>query len=58
MLNAFVIGCRKRDEDFLYEKELKELVATKKLTEVIVAFSREQKEKVYVQHKMIEKSNY
>lgn len=57
MLDAFVKGCRKRNEDFLYEKELKEFVATKKLTEVIVAFSREQKEKVYVQHKMIEKSN-
>ncbi|KAK3379978.1 hypothetical protein B0T24DRAFT_590491 [Lasiosphaeria ovina] len=44
-------GCRKRSEDFLYEKEWEE--AKKVLGdnfELVVAFSREGAKKVYVQH--------
>ena len=50
-------GCRKRDEDFLYREEWEEFEG--KLGdkfEMVKAFSREQKEKVYVQHKMKEYS--
>lgn len=46
-------GCRKRDEDFLYREEWEEY--ERKLGdkfEMVKAFSREQKHKVYVQHKM------
>ena len=38
--------------DFLYQTELVSLLDTKVLTKLNVAFSRDQKEKVYVQHKM------
>jgi NADPH-ferrihemoprotein reductase len=50
-------GCRKRDEDFLYREEWEEF--ERKLGdkfEMVKAFSREQKQKVYVQHKMKEYS--
>jgi NADPH-ferrihemoprotein reductase len=46
-------GCRKQNEDFLYREEWEEY--ERKLAnkfEMVKAFSREQKEKVYVQHKM------
>lgn len=42
-------GCRKRDEDYLYHEELENYVNKGSLT-LHVAFSREQKEKVYVTH--------
>jgi sulfite reductase (NADPH) flavoprotein alpha-component len=38
--------------DFLYQSELQDWVKTDVLTKIDVAFSRDQKEKVYVQHKM------
>ncbi|CAK9031031.1 NADPH--cytochrome P450 reductase 3 (CPR) (P450R) [Durusdinium trenchii] len=51
-------GCTKSDEDFIYKEELDQ--ATKAdppaLKEMITAFSREQKEKIYVQHRLREKS--
>jgi NADPH-ferrihemoprotein reductase len=50
-------GCRKRDEDFLYRDEWEEF--ERQLGdkfEMVKAFSREQKDKVYVQHKMKEYS--
>lgn len=46
-------GCRRRDEDFLYREEWEEYA--RKLGdkfEMVNAFSREQKHKVYVQNKM------
>ncbi|CAE7541428.1 Por [Symbiodinium natans] len=51
-------GCTKRDEDYIYKEELSEAVEMKPpaLKELITAFSREQKEKVYVQHRLKEKS--
>ncbi|XP_063225113.1 NADPH--cytochrome P450 reductase [Bacillus rossius redtenbacheri] len=42
-------GCRKKSEDFIYEEELTEYVNNGTL-KMHVAFSRDQKEKVYVTH--------
>ncbi|GBC06951.1 hypothetical protein RclHR1_07160009 [Rhizophagus clarus] len=52
-------GCRRRDEDFLYENEFAELFATLgERGKLITAFSREQAHKVYVQHKLNENSSH
>lgn len=48
--NVLFFGCKKRDLDFLYEDELNAFEADGTLTKLHVAFSREQSEKVYVQH--------
>lgn len=40
--------------DFLYQTEIQNWLETGVLTQVNVAFSRDQKEKIYVQHKMLE----
>ena len=46
-------GCRHRDQDFLYQHDLEELERKSSvLSKLRVAFSREQQEKVYVQHLM------
>lgn len=39
-------GCRHKKEDFLYEEELKDFEKIKVLTELNVAFSRDQEQKV------------
>jgi len=49
-------GCRRRDEDFLYDEELNNYVKKGSLT-LHVAFSREQKEKVYVTHLLAQHSD-
>lgn len=41
--------------DFLYQTELQDYMQTGVLTNLDVAFSRDQKEKIYVQHRMKEK---
>uniref|UniRef100_A0A8C2K0Q4 NADPH--hemoprotein reductase n=1 Tax=Cyprinus carpio TaxID=7962 RepID=A0A8C2K0Q4_CYPCA len=43
-------GCRHKNEDFLYQEELDEFEKTGVLTALNVAFSRDQADKVYVQH--------
>jgi NADPH-ferrihemoprotein reductase len=43
-------GCRKRDEDFLYQEELEAYVSDGTLTKLYTAFSRDQPQKVYVSH--------
>uniref|UniRef100_A0A673ISE1 NADPH--cytochrome P450 reductase n=1 Tax=Sinocyclocheilus rhinocerous TaxID=307959 RepID=A0A673ISE1_9TELE len=43
-------GCRYKNEDFLYQEDLEEFEKTGVLTALNVAFSRDQAEKVYVQH--------
>lgn len=45
-------GCRKKDEDFIYEDELNGYLDDKTLSRMFVAFSRDQEKKVYVQHLM------
>ena len=48
-------GCTKSSEDFIYKEELLEAVEQKSLQQLITAFSREQKEKIYVQHRLRER---
>ncbi|XP_062409374.1 LOW QUALITY PROTEIN: P450 (cytochrome) oxidoreductase b [Sardina pilchardus] len=43
-------GCRHKKEDYLYQEELEEFEKTGVLTKLDVAFSRDQEQKVYVQH--------
>ena len=43
-------GCRRNDEDYIYRDEIEEWQRSGVLTEVHLAFSREQAQKVYVQH--------
>lgn len=47
-------GCRSRDIDYLYKEELAAAKEANHLTDLVVAFSREQAEKVYVQHRILE----
>jgi NADPH-ferrihemoprotein reductase len=48
--NILYFGCRTSKEDFIYEDEFDNFQASGVLDSLYVAFSREQKEKVYVQH--------
>lgn len=45
-------GCRKAQEDFIYEEELKGWEISRTITDLQLAFSRDQAEKVYVTHKL------
>lgn len=45
-------GCRRRDEDFLYREFLEGCLDDRIITSLDVAFSREQHDKVYVQHRI------
>lgn len=50
--NWLFFGDRHFTSDFLYQTEIQDWAKTGVLTRVNTAFSRDQKEKVYVQHKM------
>lgn len=52
--NWLFFGDRRFRTDFLYQSEWQRLVGTGLLTRMEVAFSRDQAEKVYVQHRLIE----
>lgn len=47
-------GDRKHDSDFLYRDEWQKWLETKHLEKMELAFSRDQHEKIYVQHKLLE----
>jgi sulfite reductase alpha subunit-like flavoprotein len=47
-------GCRNQKEDFIYDEEQREGLTKGAITGHYVAFSRDQKEKVYVQDKILE----
>ncbi|XP_036756661.2 NADPH-dependent diflavin oxidoreductase 1 isoform X1 [Manis pentadactyla] len=51
--NVLFFGCRQRDQDFYWEAEWKGLEERGCLT-LLTAFSREQEQKVYVQHRLRE----
>jgi sulfite reductase (NADPH) flavoprotein alpha-component len=52
--NWLFFGNQRRDNDFLYAGELEDLAEKRVLTRMDLAFSRDQMNKVYVQHKMLE----
>jgi len=52
--NWLFFGEQRRGSDFLYEEEWKALQAEGILTRLDTAFSRDQAEKVYVQHRLLE----
>ena len=52
--NWLFFGDQTRASDFIYENEISAFSASGVLTRLDLAFSRDQKEKVYVQHRMIE----
>lgn len=52
--NILFFGCRRRDQDFYWEAEWRELEDRGCLS-LVTAFSREQEQKVYVQHRLRER---
>ncbi len=52
--NWLFFGNQRRAQDFLYREELEDLASRRVLTRMDLAFSRDQTNKVYVQHKMLE----
>lgn len=52
--NWLFFGDQHFTTDFLYQTEIQNWIQTGVLTKVNTAFSRDQKEKVYVQHKMLQ----
>jgi sulfite reductase (NADPH) flavoprotein alpha-component len=54
--NWLFYGDQKADSDFLFKEELQDFMAAGTLTKLDTAFSRDQVEKLYVQHRMLENS--
>jgi len=54
--NWLFFGDQTRKNDFIYEKEITDFKKDGILTNLDLAFSRDQKEKIYVQHRMLESS--
>lgn len=55
--NWFFFGEQHFTTDFLYQTEIQNYVETGVLTNIDLAFSRDQQEKIYVQHRIKEKAN-
>jgi sulfite reductase (NADPH) flavoprotein alpha-component len=55
--NWLFFGDQKRATDFLYREELQTMFKEGVLTKLDLAFSRDQAEKIYVQHRMLEHAN-
>jgi sulfite reductase (NADPH) flavoprotein alpha-component len=53
--NWLFFGDQRREHDFLYREEIESFLLDGLLTRLDVAFSRDQKEKVYVQHRLLER---
>ena len=51
--NWLFFGDQHFESDFLYQTEIQNYFQTGTLSRVDVAFSRDQSEKIYVQHKML-----
>ena len=49
-----IFGDQTRNADFIYEDELNQFQNEGLLNRLDLAFSRDQEEKIYVQHKMLE----
>jgi sulfite reductase (NADPH) flavoprotein alpha-component len=54
--NWLFFGDQKAETDFLYREELEAYQAEGVLNELSLAFSRDQAEKIYVQHRMLERA--
>jgi sulfite reductase (NADPH) flavoprotein alpha-component len=52
--NWLFFGNPHEEEDFLYKDELEQMQADGVLTKLDLAFSRDQADKIYVQHRMLE----
>lgn len=55
--NWLFFGDQKAETDFLYREELEAFQAEGVLNELSLAFSRDQAEKIYVQHRMLEQAD-
>ena len=53
--NWLFFGDQHFETDFLYQTEIQDWISTGALANIDVAFSRDQKEKIYVQHKMLKR---
>jgi sulfite reductase (NADPH) flavoprotein alpha-component len=49
---VYYFGSRHRSEEYLYGEEIEAYLASSVITHAGLAFSRDQKQKVYIQHKM------
>jgi sulfite reductase (NADPH) flavoprotein alpha-component len=54
--NWLFFGDQRQEHDFLYQEEIEAFLTEGLLTRLDLAFSRDQEEKVYVQHRMMENS--
>ena len=52
--NWLFFGNQRREHDFLYRDELEDLASSRVLTRMDLAFSRDQANKVYVQHRILD----
>lgn len=55
--NWLFFGDQKAASDFLYREELETMVSDGHLTHISTAFSRDQEQKIYVQHRMMESAH-
>jgi len=55
--NTLYFGCKNRDVDFIYSDDLTEFEKRGELTKLHQASSRDQKQKVYVQHLLVDSAN-
>jgi NADPH-ferrihemoprotein reductase len=55
--SCLILGCRGRSLDFLYEQEWIKATNTHPFR-LITAFSRDQQQKIYVQHRILENGPY